>query len=235
MSTSFYVIEDSLQQLADLREQAEAEGDSEALKVIDVQIGEYLLRESDKISSYVGLIQLREDQELNCDREIDRWTGLRKKARADKERLKATALAVMQRFDVKALKDERTGQGFRRQGNSGLQPLEITETPWILPNEFKRYKVRLSAVQMSELMKALGESGMAEVILTDSVVEADTEAIRKALAMRVTCPECKGNPNIPEPTAGETYLCPRCSGAGTIPNSIPGARLLERGEQVRIL
>ena len=42
---NLYQIESDLQQLAELRDAAEAEGDSEALKVIDDQLAAYLTRE----------------------------------------------------------------------------------------------------------------------------------------------------------------------------------------------
>jgi chromosome segregation ATPase len=227
MNLSLYTIEDSLQQLVDLREQAEAEGDSEALKVIEDQLAGYLKQEARKIDSYAGLIRTLKAEADLCEAEAERLTDRAKRADAFIERLKANALAVMQQFGVKELKTQINT--IRRQKNGGLQALEVTETPWTLPNEFKRYRVRLSAAQMSELMKALGESGMAEVILTYSIVEADTEAIRAALAQRVRCPECKG-----EAVTSGNCRCERCNGAGAIPNTVPGAKLLERGEHVRL-
>jgi hypothetical protein len=240
MSTSFYVIEDSLQQLADLREQAEAEGDSEALKAIDQEIALYLDREATKVSSYVGLIRLRQDQEENCAGEIERLTDLRNKARADVERLKAMALNVMQMFDVKALIDTRTGSGLRRQGNGGLQPLEL-ELDWcdntsVEENHLVWFNARM---HFDEWCKLTENCGLTERELQDienrSKLEPDTEAIRKALAQRVECPECKGKSTPDEDGPPGPFDCPRCGNRRSIPQTIPGAKLLERGEHVRIL
>jgi DnaJ-class molecular chaperone len=61
-------------------------------------------------------------------------------------------------------------------------------------------------------------------------VVPDTERIRDALAQRVPCKQCGGD--------GHRRCedrCPECDGAGTIPNTVPGAKLLERGEHLRVL
>jgi hypothetical protein len=234
LNTSLYVIEDSLQQLAYLREQAEAEGDSEALEVIDVHIAEYLDREATKVSSYVSLIRLREDQEQNCELEIERWTALRNKARADKERLKATALSVMQAFGVKALIDTRTGSGLRRQKNGGLQPLEIAE-PESVHADYQMVTVRMP---LEDWRKFENHDSQALSIIARRAgcmarMEPNTEAIRKALTQRVVCPECGGNGKQITPLFADP--CPRCNGTGTIPQTIPGAKILERSEHVRII
>ena len=259
MNTSLYVIEDSLQQLADLREQAESEGDSEALKVIDDQLADYLTQQADKVSSYVGLIRLREDQAANCDAELERVKALRDRARADVERLKATALAVMQRFDVKALKDERTGSALTRRGNGGLQALEVDEAA--VPDDFKFVTVTFSLA----VWKRLQEEALN--YHKEGAIMVDNEMVRKALAQRVRCPECaeyqdtarltsalamktpstertgsaltrRGNGGLQALAIGRDLIardpCPRCNGAGTIQNTVPGARLLERGEHVRL-
>ena len=227
-----YVIEDSLQQLAELREQAESEGDSEALKVIDDQLADYLTQEADKVSSYVGLIRLREDQAANCDAELERVKALRDRARADVERLKATALAVMQRFDVKALKDERTGSALTRRGNGGLQPLEVQ--PESVADQYRLFRITFTYSMWISFLALIGDN------LRDQMYEQvqsspDTQAIRKALAQRVTCPECA---EYQDTATGRDLIardpCPRCNGAGTIQNTVPGARLLERGEHVRL-
>jgi Siphovirus Gp157 len=219
---SLYQIEDSLQQIADARAAAEADGDTEALKVIDQLEREYLTKQANKVTSYAGLIRSRQDRVEACEKEIDRMKALRDAAQADVERLKANALAVMQQFEVKSLTDERTGRGLRRQGNGGLQALEIAEWPKDSSGNFKPlpaknvdavdYKLRGLPVQL--------------------FMVPDTERIREALKQRIKCPECKGIPYTFETADGK---CPRCKGEGTIPQTIPGVRLLERGEHVRVI
>src|SRR5580658_8010655 len=143
MSLSLYQIEDSLQQLVDLREQAEAEGDSEALKVIDQQLREYLIAEASKVTSYVGLIRSRLALIRDCIDERDRIQNIERCAQADVDRLKANALAVMQQFGVRELK-ATPGGGLRIQGNGGVQPLEVDVA--LVPIEMSRVTVTMPAV-----------------------------------------------------------------------------------------
>jgi Siphovirus Gp157 len=220
MSESLYVIEDSLRQLAELRDAAELEGDSEALKVIDQQIADYLARVGTKVSSYVTLIRSRSAIVDACEAELDRIERIQRSAQAVVDRLKSTALVVMQRFGVTLLRDERTGHGLRRQANGGLRRIEITSYD-DLPDEYTPVTVRLSPQTWAKMPKEIAE----KCVVVQ--VTIDTEPIRKALGERVRCPECAGNPPTSE--------CPRCKGAGNIPNTIPGAKLLERGEHVRVI
>src|SRR6185437_1989079 len=123
MSTalSLYVIEDSLQNLAGLRDQAEAEGDSEAIKVIDQQIAEYLTAEPAKVASYIG--QMKSDDALiaACEEEIKRVKSIKNASQARKDRMEANAIAVMQRFGIRSLSAKEHGS-MRVQGNGGLEP-----------------------------------------------------------------------------------------------------------------
>jgi hypothetical protein len=212
MSISLYQIEAALQSLVDLREQAEAEGDSEALKVIDQQLREYLTKEAAKVTSYVALIRKREQDLYACLKEEQRIHYLRVAAQADIDRLKANALAAMQQFGVKELK-ATPGGGLRIQGNGGKEPLEIAEWP---KDPGGRYEARSADV------------GAIFEVPVKLFAVPDTERIREALAQRVPCPLCQAKNWI-------EAQCPRCAGAGTIPNTVPGAKLLERGEHLRVL
>lgn len=230
MNTSLYLIEDSLQQLADLREQAESEGDSEALKVIDDQLAAYLTREAGKVDSYVGLIRRKMDDAAACEFEADRLNQRAKALLADVDRLKANVLAVMQQFDVKAISSPTNT--IRRQKNGGLQPLQLSEDENIIPCEYRKVVMRVPVQLVQTIMDAIrGPVGsladQVEVVLKPQII--DTEAIRKALAMEVPCIECKGTGEMDRVNA-----CPRCRGRGIIPATVPGARLRERGEHVRL-
>jgi Gp157 protein len=129
VSLSLYTIESDLLELAQLRETAELEGDSEALKVIDQQIREYIeLREPRKVANYVNLLRTWDAEAEACEKEAERFATMAKQRRANIERLKAQALAVMQQFDIKELRAAPVG-GLRRQGNGGLEPLDIAGWP----------------------------------------------------------------------------------------------------------
>lgn len=243
---SLYCIEDTLQQIQESRAAAEAEGDSEALKVIDQIEREYLTKEAAKVTSYVALIRSREDQAEACDREIERIAYLKKAALNDVARLKANALAAMQQFGVKELK-ATPGGGLRRQGNGGLQALEIADH--ILADEWKNVTVTLPmdvwinmAMLARERWPATKSSARVEMAWEQRSQNADTKRIREALRQRIPCPECKGvrQQLYYQPHEGqedEQYFadCRRCKGEGTIPQTIPGVKLLERGEHIRVI
>ena len=132
---SLYNIESALEQLDESRRAAEAEGDTEALSVIDAEIAAYLTREVAKIDSYAGLIRRRGDEAETCEREAKRLADRAKALRADEQRLKDNALAVMQRFGVRELKSPTNT--LRVQGNGGIEPLDIPDWPKDSSGRFK--------------------------------------------------------------------------------------------------
>ncbi len=177
VNTSLYVIEDSLNQLVELREAAEAEGDSEALKVIDEQIASYLTKEAAKVNSYCGLIRRREDDSAAIREEILRLEALEKAADADVARLKANALAVMQRFGVTKL--ETPTNKLRVQKNGGKQALEATGE---VPSRFIVATVTLPLETWRAIVRTLSVSGGFPML--QSVKESgapDNKLIREAL------------------------------------------------------
>lgn len=230
---SLYAIEDSLQQLQEARDSAELEGDSEALKVIDQQFIEYLTKEVCKVDSWAGLIRRLEDEAEACAREA---TRLSDRAVAMKNRvtdLKATALFVMQRFDVKELKTPTNT--LRRQVNGGLQALEVTERA-ALPMSMFNVAVRMDGetfVGFMEKMEVESSSMLriSSIMRAYALFEADTNRIRETLKQRVPCKRCGGTGNTRPPM----NVCEVCEGSGTIPNTVPGARLVPRGEHIRVL
>lgn len=187
MTPSLYIIEDSLQQLAEARATAEDEGDSAAIAEIDKALSEYLTCEVAKVTSYVGLIRSREDTVEACERELARIKAMRDQAQADIDRLKSNALTVMQRFGIKQMK-AMPGGGLRRQGNGGLQPLDIPAWPKDGSGQFK--------MQRDTGLPLLPGLPVIRFYVPN------TEAIREALRR------------------GE---------------QIAGVKLLERGEQVRVI
>jgi hypothetical protein len=233
MSLSLYNIEDSLQQLVDLREQAEAEGDSEALKVLNQQLAEYLTAECSKVTSYVALIRSREATVAQCRAEVERIHEIMLHAHADTERLKANALAVMQRFGVKELK-ATPGGGLRRQANGGKEALEVS--PAEIPTGLQRAIVTMPLDLWADICRGMERGLLAECVKPGTLQEKrepDTERIQEALAQRVQCSECSGKGR--GEGAQLTTPCPRCNGSGTTPATVPGARLLPRSEHVRVI
>lgn len=230
---SLYLIESTLEQIQLSRAEAEGDGDSDALKVIDQIEREYLTKEGSKIDSYVGLIRKREDFIEACDREMERIASLRKSALGDVERLKGNALSVMQHFDVKMLKNELTGRGLRRQVNGGMQALEITDAD-ALPDNLQIVEVDITLDVWRAIQQAFEGDPRFKFGTTFAchMTQPNTELIREALKQRIPCPLCA--PLIRDGIA-PCEDCVRCNGEGTIPQTIPGVRLLERGEHVRVI
>ncbi len=227
MNASLFVIHQTLQDLEDLRATVEAEGDSEAVAAIDQQIKEWLTADAVKVTSYVALIRSREATVAAAKEERSRIDSILKAAQADVDRLKANALATMQAFNVKELK-ATPGGGLRRQSNGGVEALELDMQ---LPTEFRLITVTMPEPQWINIADEVSYA-------VDITVTANKSKIREALKQRVVCDKCAGK--------GETYMpnednemvlvtCEKCEGKGTVPVTIPGARLLPRGEQVRII
>jgi hypothetical protein len=234
MTAGLYRIHQTLEELHELRrqvtEEAEITPESRALSLatIDKDISEWLDRSPEKVTSYVGLIRSREDTVAACKAERARIKAIEEAAEADIERLKENALATMQRFDIKELK-ATPGGGFRRQANGGVKPLEIAWPTY----EDGSYKLVASP------------AGITWDLPVKLFAVPDTGAIREALKQRVVCKHCAGTGKRAQLSVEEFAACgirgedpgkcPRCNGDGTVPATVPGAKLLERGEHVRII
>jgi len=66
---SLWQIEETLENLVQLRAQAEAEGDSEALKAIDAETEKYLDKQPAKVDSYCALIRRNGSAADECEKE----------------------------------------------------------------------------------------------------------------------------------------------------------------------
>ena len=246
MSASLFVIEQSLVDLEELRATLVDEGDTEAVAAVDAQIKEWLTAEASKVTSYVGLIRSKQATVEAAKAEKARVDAILKAAEADVERLKANALAVMQRFDVKELKAV-PGGGLRRQGNGGLEPLDIPVAENV-PNKYTLRTVRLTWGMVETIRTLINERrqkpndshsmiclGDLEATVEQGKIQPDTAAIRIALEQRVTCPECKGTGERKYHADNESSDCLHCKGERKVPATVEGARLLPKGEHVRVI
>lgn len=232
---SLWQIEESLEQLAQMREAYEAEGDSVALKAVDIAIATYLEeREPAKINSYAALIRRYESEAAECAQESDRLKYRARMAQAEADHLKATALAVMQRFQIKEL--HTPTNSITRQANGGLQKLDAPY-PMLLPLGYRKFTLTLDAETYIALRNLCGhsEDDVLFALVDAAKFEPATDVIRKALGQRIQCPECggKGDKFAQDLDGEEVRIgCTRCMGAGTVQNTVPGARLLPRGERI---
>ena len=149
---NLYSIEESLEQLAEARALAEAEGDAKAVHVIDSEIEKYLTKETAKIDSYASWIRRRLDEAELCKMEARRLLDRARTAEVEAEKWKQTALRVMERFGVKELKTPRNT--LRVQANGGVPPLKITE-PREIPCELRTVTVEFRAADWDVIGDAI--------------------------------------------------------------------------------
>ena len=240
MSESLYQIAADLQQLMQMYEEAEEEGDSVALKAIDVALTEWCNhKEPAKVDSYAALIR-RETAEADlCREEAERLMARVRAKEAHVKRLKDNALRVMQQFNIKELRTPTNS--IKRVKNGGLEPLEITSEAKMLPEDCRTYTLVISGLAYAFIRALCADAPQCIAVLDGAVVQPNSEMIRAALREKETCPECKGEGSLecestPHPLTGFSGReeCSRCQGRGVIPRTIPGARLLPRGEHVTL-
>ncbi len=222
-------IESTLSQLLDLRDQAETEGNSEAVTVIDQQIQEYFVVEVKKVDSIANAYRTFAHYGATARAEAERLHDRARKFEKVCERIKAWAQYAMERNDKKRL--DSPLNTLRVQANGGLQPLEVYD-PMAVPLEMKQVTITMRASDWMWLKECGDIDTHACTREYSERVEPDSEAIRDALKKRHKCPECDGVPFHPQ-KPGKGY-CARCEGKGDIPDTVPGARLLERGRHLRI-
>lgn len=218
---SLWQIESALTQLVEARDAAEADGDSQAVSVIDKELDAYLSREVKKIDSVAAMIRMCRAHVNVLKVEGEHIYERAAAWEAREKRIKEAALRAMQAHDVRVL--ETADTRLRVQKNGGKQPLEVDLT--LLPST---YAVCIVSMPM-DTWKRL-EDITSETKLLDA--KADTDKIREALKQWVPCVECKG---VGAPWNNSSSVpCPRCNGNGTVPQTIPGARLLDWGSHLRV-
>jgi hypothetical protein len=156
MSESLYQIAADLDQLMQMYEEAEEEGDSVALKAIDVALTEWCNhKEPAKVDSYAALIR-RETAEADlCREEAERLMARVRAKEAHVKRLKDNALRVMQQFNIKELRTPTNS--IKRVVNGGLQPLEVDENN--LPNGYFK-KVEIVSPDTEKIRTALKQGAV---------------------------------------------------------------------------
>lgn len=140
---TLYQIADELVALKQLRDDADYEGDAEAVKVIDGQLQEWiqgcLATKADGIRGWLKHLAV---QAAEWQEEADRFTALAKKAREDGDRLKTTVLYAMQLLEMKQVAGSRGDVLLHRRRNGGVKPLVIAQ-PELVPDELQYVVVSL--------------------------------------------------------------------------------------------
>ena len=231
-TSSLYRILDELMELQALAEEPDLT--DEEREAIAKHIGEYLSaqvvgRKADGIAATVRECNARAtiaaEEAKRLVKHAEEWM-----ARAD--RIKASTLRAMQEHGVKVI--ETAGNRLRIQGNGGLQPLDVFAAQEV-PVELRRVSLTMGGDEHVKFFALVAKSGLSQEdkirllrVLEAAHWEPDGSAIRDALrGARVQCPECKGVLDV-------NKGCERCAGVGTVAPEVPGARLLARGQHLRV-
>ncbi len=229
-SMSLYALESAIVELFALRDEAEAEGDAQQVALMDQEIAKWTAAELRKVDGVAAWIRECEARAQIADEEAERLRHRAKAWQAKADRVKEAAKQAMLDHDLKKVAGRLNT--LRIQGNGGLQKLETDMAT--LPDSFRLFRIDLSSGMYQRFLDCL-PSTWAGALKERTTSAPDLNAIRDALKMQIVCPECKGNMVRVRPEPGPEFeKCPRCNGAGTIQNTVPGAKLLERGVLLRI-
>jgi hypothetical protein len=185
VSLSLYSIASELVALKQLRDDAEYEGDGEAVKVIDGQIQEWvelcLATKADGIRGYLEHLRVQQD---TWEEEAARYSHLAADAKKARERLKVYVLDAMRLLEAKTIEGRHGEVLLRRRGNGGIKPLVIAQ-PELVPADYKGVTITVKESEWERLRK----DGIA--VLNRKNAEPVPFLIREALERGEGVPGCR--------------------------------------------
>ena len=208
-----------------------------ALDAVDAAIVETVTAEVRKVDNISRFLL-----ELAARRKAIHAEGKRLEALDDglyrtETRIKEMVLQIMRDTDTKKL-EGKLGT-LRRQNNGGVLAVEVAQRDMV-PSRFLKITATMPMIRWQLICEALAAKYPALLEgVQQSAGEPDLPAIRAELEKRVPCPQCKGAKRVAVcDCAGgsnpEWHDCDVCEGSGAVPNGVPGARLKERGESLRV-
>jgi hypothetical protein len=184
---SLYDITSDILRFHELREQAEYEGDSEAVALIDAQLKQFLQQELPaKVDGIRNYIRWQENEAQVRQEEAKEQAILAGRAQDNIERMKEVLLWCMQQLGKTKL--EGALHWIRRQGNGGLKPLIIRQ-PELVPLGLLKTTVTLDTHLWRSIVRELLEGEDRCVYRVDTV--PNNEAIRAALERGEGVPGCE--------------------------------------------
>lgn len=194
---SLFVIETVLSDLFDTRQEIidqiaftdEQIADKQAaLDTVDAAIVETItaeVRKVDNISRF--LLELKARREA-IGREVERLGGISTACENTERRIKEMVLQIMRDTDTKKL-EGKIGT-LKRQGNGGVQPVEVVQES-LVPARFQRLTVTVNAAFWADIVRRVGNMEDAfEGNLSVSKPAPYKEAIRKELEAGQGVPGC---------------------------------------------
>jgi hypothetical protein len=185
--------EEAAQELVDARVYSLEAGDSqradeamEAFESAQLVLQEYLKAEVKKADSIAGYIRRTEALASIREEEAERLDAL---AAADRQRvawLKQSTIAIMREMDLK--KCEGAAGFLRRQGNGGVQPVEVRQ-PELLPLRFQRFTLTITGTELKQL-RSFDDPTAERVTERAKPAEPDITAIRESLLAGEAVPGC---------------------------------------------
>ena len=250
---SLYVIEEALLELVNARDELTAEiaAASEGLDVskpidelkaelaaVDKTLAEYLLREIGKVDSIHSLLRWAKATASDAAKLAKEYTERRRRAESTVERVEAIVLDVMRSADKKKL-EGTAGRSLNRQANGGLAPLQVdgwneAAKCWsvvdpVIAEEFLDVTLKIPCDLWVRIFNAFTTECRLHVEV--KATEPAKSRIRAALAQ--DCALCEGRGKITESADPAAEVgCNLCGGSGK--RIVAGARLAERGEQLRL-
>jgi hypothetical protein len=203
---------------------------AEALEAFDraeLIVKEYLKAEVKKADRIIGYIERTEALAKLKREKANQLLEMARAGEAEAAYVKNLTLSVMREMDLK--KCEGAAGFLRRQGNGGVQPVEVRQ-PELLPAKYQRFEVRMSGEDLARILESQDEAVHA-IMDGARPADPDKDAIRRDLLKRETCPDCKGLGASHNNSSA--VPCYTCHGEKMVGGSVPGAVLLDRGESLR--
>ncbi len=235
LQLSLHNIETDLRELALEREEAES---ADVVAMIDAEIQRYIeaeIRKCDGIADFcVHLDALQKD----IDGEIKRLQARQYKVKRTLDRIKDTVKFVMAGMPWKEGKPRKI-EGVRHtislRGNGGKQAVVVTDES-LVPDAFKRVTITVD-LEIAHYMRVASSSWKYKNQLWDSLDAGKPEVSLSRISdeLNKPCIQCEGTGErkvFESDTVVSRVKCPECAGTGK--QSVPGARLEERGESVHI-
>lgn len=207
----------------------------EAMREAEQAIAEYAAQEVRKVDGIRAYLNLCESMAEAAKDEAAVQTARRAMWTARRDRLKAFCADVMTSIGKKRL-DGLHGS-LTLKGNGGVQPLMVTDES-LLPDQYLNVTVKMPMVLWRDVLKSADRRAV-QLLCSPAryreTVEPNNGEIRKALESR--CEDCSGTGKRYQVTDAleldqELVPCVSCGGSGKM--SVPGARLLPRGESLVI-